>query len=418
MGPVRALKNTLDLVRFMSVAGVVWLSSAFPAAAQSENQRLQSLSEDEFQAYFGVNRLDYVLGQSTNQLAFALRDKSIAELPPEVPVLLERNVLPAAFAVMQRPAVPEPVMIEAGDKGEPELSPLDCAVRAHSRHNLAFRCNAPVALNVPGGDKPRASFLREMVNETGMSLGTDIWPGDKDALTGDRLLSARDVVTGMRFTLRYLDQRGFTLGNNPCSNKSKWRWSYICLDDAAWDKMSRAEQCSYVLDNLLSVEGGSATWYFAPMPGPKSKKGDLISVGYSRDPRKIQTASALCQELAIQERVDGKIAAFITKTARKSGLKRVALNQVSKADLSLAMRIDGKEQIVGRFSAKNAQKLAVQRAALEASWRALGGSRLCLSANCNEPVEVALPPLPDYRPAQLREDKAPTLMQLLSQISG
>ena len=84
----------------------------------------------------------------------------------------------------------------------------------------------------------------------------------------------------------------------------------------------------------------------------------------------------------------------------------------------LAMRIDGKEQIVGRFSAKNTQKLTGQRAALEASWRALGGSRLCLSANCNEPVEVALPPLPDYRPAQLREDKAPTLMQLLSQISG
>ena len=401
-----ALKVVLKAVRLMSVAGVAWFSGALSAAAQDTSARLAAINGEEFQSYFGVNLFEAALGPKAIALAFALQDRSRDDLRPPPPVLIERDVLPPAFGLVHRPGVPLPFLIRAGDAGEPSLSPLDCAQRAHARHNLAFRCNAPVALNVPGGDSPRASFLREMEAETGMRIGIDIWPGDKDGLTGDRLLSARDVVTGMRFTLRYLDQRGFTLGAHPCSNRDKWRWSYVCLDDADWDRMSRAAQCAYVVENLLSVEGGSRTWSFAPLPGPKVPQGAVIAIGYSQDPRKIQTPAALCEELAAQEAVDDRLAAFLSRFGTAGGgLKRLGLigtSGTAEADLSLVLSVAGKAQLVARFRAADPAALPPARAALEAGWRALGGARLCLLAHCGEVVRVALPPLPLYRPAAPR----------------
>ena len=70
-------------------------------------------------------------------------------------------------------------------------------------------------MNVPGGKASSSRFLSEMEAETGLRLRqTD----DPDAGTGARLLTARDVVTGMRFTLRYIDW-GFTRAANSCADR-------------------------------------------------------------------------------------------------------------------------------------------------------------------------------------------------------
>ena len=118
-------------------------------------------------------------------------------------------------------AVQEPTIVLAGYERQPEISGMACAKRASDEHNLAFRCNAPVAMNVPGGKASSSRFLTEMEAETGLRLGRDFWVGDPDAGTGARLLTARDVVTGMRFTLRYIDERGFTRAANSCADQGR-----------------------------------------------------------------------------------------------------------------------------------------------------------------------------------------------------
>ena len=164
-------------------------------------------------------------------------------------------------------AIQEPTIVLAGYEGQPEISGMACAKRASAEHNLAFRCNAPVAMNVPGGKASSSRFLTEMEAETGLRLGRDFWAGDPDAGTGARLLTARDVVTGMRFTLRYIDERGFTRAANSCADQGRWRWSYVCITDARWAAKSMVEQCHFVVDEMLSVEGGPvARWTFAPCP--------------------------------------------------------------------------------------------------------------------------------------------------------
>ena len=69
------------------------------------------------------------------------------------------------------PAVQEPTIVLAGYEGQPEISGMACAKRASDEHNLAFRCNAPVAMNVPGGKASSSRFLTEMEAETGLQLG-------------------------------------------------------------------------------------------------------------------------------------------------------------------------------------------------------------------------------------------------------
>ena len=167
------------------------------------------------------------------------------------------------------PAVQEPTIVLAGYEGQPEISGMACAKRASDEHNLAFRCNAPVAMNVPGGKASSSRFLTEMEAETGLRLGRDFWAGDPDAGTGARLLTARDVVTGMGFTLRYIDERGFTRAANSCADQGRWRWSYVCITDAQWAAKSMVEQCHFVVDEMLSVEGGPVRrWTFAPPARP------------------------------------------------------------------------------------------------------------------------------------------------------
>ena len=211
------------------------------------------------------------------------------------------------------PAVQEPTIVLAGYEGQPEISGMACAKRASDEHNLAFRCNAPVAMNVPGGKASSSRFLTEMEAETGLRLGRDFWAGDPDAGTGARLLTARDVVTGMRFTLRYIDERGFTRAANSCADPGRWRWSYVCITDAQWAAKSMVEQCHFVVDEMLGVEGGPVRrWTFAPLPAPGTAEGTPIAIGFTLDPLAITDKAALCREVAAQEQISAALYSFQT----------------------------------------------------------------------------------------------------------
>lgn len=402
-----AWKPPLWRLILISLAALFVLIAA-QGKAQTNAAILEPVSETEFHHLFGIRSLDLLVAErqkASADLASAKTDAPFRDLSIDIlpsirphPPLKQRYVLPDEFAILDRAPLATPTLVVAGYTGQPEISELGCATREHSQHNLAYRCNAPIALNVPGGENPSASFLKEMEAETGLRIGYDLWPGDKDAVTGDRLLSARDVVTGMRFTLRYLDQRGFTVAKASCAERSQWRWSYICLHDDAWAAMSAADKCEFVLDGLLTVEGGAPNWSFAPLPSPGTAAGDLIAIGLTVDPTEITDTGKLCQELRAQERLDQMLLDFIKRAPDDLGLRLVSLAEPDSALLSLSARFKGKEMIVGYVSSETPSKLPKSMPTLAKLWRGLSGLQVCDNVDCSGPIEVALPPLPDYRP--------------------
>ncbi|MAV47485.1 MAG: hypothetical protein CBC49_001000 [Alphaproteobacteria bacterium TMED89] len=409
------LRSSLRLtVRWLILisCGVLVCLAIFVASARADSPILEPISDDEFHRIFGWSTDETLLASQVGPAAAArarrnlrdlFTDKSVAVLPEKRPnpPLEGRDVLPDSFARVVKPALPAPHLILAGYAGQPEMSDLGCAVREHDQHNLAFRCNAPIALNVPGGGSPSKTFLKEMEAETGFDVGDHIWPGDKDALTGDRLLSARDIVTGMRFTLRYLDQRGFTIAKASCAKLSKWRWSYVCLDDSKWAALSAREKCEYVVENMLSVEGGTTKkWSFAPMPSPDSAQGSLISYGLTVNPRNINDAASLCAEVRAQEKVDDMVAKLLSGAPDKLGLTARSVSEAKGAALTLAAQIKHKELIVARLNVNTTVDLADHLRVLEKQWQQLGGSQVCIETDCARVITMALPPLPDYRPTE------------------
>ncbi|MEC8711282.1 MAG: hypothetical protein VXX87_06865 [Pseudomonadota bacterium] len=290
-------------------------------------------------------------------------------------------------------AVQEPTIVLAGYEGQPEISGMACAKRASDEHNLAFRCNAPVAMNVPGGKTSSSRFLTEMEAETGLRLGRDFWAGDPDAGTGARLLTARDVITGMRFTLRYIDERGFTRAANSCADQGRWRWSYVCITDAQWAAKSMVEQCYFVVDEMLSVEGGPvARWTFAPLPAPGTAAGTPIAIGFTLDPLAITDKAALCREVAAQEQISAAVYSFQT-AAQADGLalSLLPLTDSETPSVGLSLLIDGDAFVVARLaSAPAGTDRADQSCRVSMLWRAAGGKGLCTGFPC---TPVATPNL-------------------------
>ncbi len=388
---------------------VLFVFVAVQGAAQADSPILEPVSETEFHHLFGIRSLDLLVAErlkADGQLASAESDNPFRDLSIDIlpsirprPPLKQRYVLPDAFSIVNRPPLLTPTLVVAGYENQPQISELGCATRQHSQHNLAYRCNAPIALNVPGGEDPSASFLKEMEDETSLRIGHDLWPGDKDIVTGDRLLSARDIVTGMRFTLRYLDERGFTVAKAPCSDRSQWRWSYICLSDSNWAALSAVEKCEFVLDGLLTVEGGAPNWSFAPMPSPGTADGALISIGLTVDPKEITDTRKLCQEIRAQETLDRMLTGFINNAPDELGLHLASLAKPDEALLTLSGQFRGNEMIVGHVTSTAPALLPDAMETLEKLWRGLGGVQVCDNADCSGPLELALPPLPDYRPA-------------------
>ena len=290
------------------------------------------------------------------------------------------------------PAVQEPTIVLAGYEGQPEISGMACAKRASDEHNLAFRCNAPVAMNVPGGKASSSRFLTEMEAETGLWLGRDFWAGDPDAGTGARLLTARDVVTGMRFTLRYIDERGFTRAANSCADQWRWRWSYVCITDAQWAAKSMVEQCHFVVDEMLSVEGGPVRrWTFAPLPAPGTAEGTPIAIGFTLDPLAITDKAALCREVAAQEQISAALYSFQTAAyADGLALSLLPLTDRETPSVGLSLLIDGEAFVVARLvSAQTGTERAEQRRRLSMLWQAAGGNGLCTGFPCTPVVTPA-----------------------------
>lgn len=411
---------TFSRLALISFAFLSWVSTAqaetqidsiiLKAREYEASRILEPVSDSEFHELFGIRSLDLLVKErlaavgrvETEVLSSPFRDLSIDVLPSirPRPPLKQRDVLPQEFSILIRPPLPTPALVLAGYDGQPEISELGCATRAHSQHNLAYRCNAPIALNIPGGNKPSKSFLQEMEAETGFDIGYDLWPGDKDAVTGDRLLSARDIVTGMRFTLAYLNHRGFTIAKNSCSDRKHWRWSYICMQDENWAAMSAKERCEFVLKGLLTVEGGNNDWSFAPMPSPGTVEGELIAFGLTHDPRNINEPKVLCREILAQNRVDRMVSGLLRKAPKSLGLKRSSLAKPDEAFVTLGAQISGTEMVVARLTSSNPSALPDNMKKLHKIWRSLGGSQVCDNADCAGPVVVALPPLPDYRPIE------------------
>ena len=273
------------------------------------------------------------------------------------------------------PAVQEPTIVLAGYEGQPEISGMACAKRASDEHNLAFRCNAPVAMNVPGGKASSSRFLTEMEAETGL-----------------RLLTARDVVTGMRFTLRYIDERGFTRAANSCADQGRWRWSYVCITDAQWAAKSMVEQCHFVVDEMLSVEGGPVRrWTFAPLPAPGTAEGTPIAIGFTLDPLAITDKAALCREVAAQEQISAALYSFQTAAyADGLALSLLPLTDRETPSVGLSLLIDGEAFVVARLvSAQTGTERAEQRRRLSMLWQAAGGNGLCTGFPCTPVVTPA-----------------------------
>ena len=290
------------------------------------------------------------------------------------------------------PVVQEPTIVLAGYEGQPEITGMACAKRASDEHNLAFRCKAPVAMNVPSGEALSSPFLTEMEAETGLRLGRDFWAGDPDAGTGARLLTARDVVTGMRITLRYIDERGFTRAANSCADQERWRWSYVCITDAQWAAKCMVEQCHFVVDERLSVEGGPVrSWTFAPRPAPGTAEGTPIAIGFMQDPLAITDKAALCREVAAQEQISAALYGFQTAAyADGFALSLVPLTDRETPSVGLSLLIDGEAFVVARLvSAQTGTERAEQRRRLSMLWQAAGGNGLCTGFPCTPVVTPA-----------------------------
>ena len=302
-------------------------------------------------------------------------------------VLFAYSVPPARYgtsASLATGPVQEPQIVLAGYEGQPGVSNMGCAERSSDDHNLAFRCNAPVAMNVPGGQSSMR-FLEEMEAETGMRLGRNFWAGDPDAGTGARLLTARDAVTGMRFTLRYIDERGFTRNTRSCDDKSRWRWSYICITDDEWAAKTKSEQCGFVVDEMLSVEGGQVRrWTFAPLPAPGTVKGTPIAIGFTRDPHDIPDKAALCREVVVQEQISKALYAFQSQAYERGlTLSLLPLSDQETPSLGLTLMIDDDTFLVARL--RRSPGVAVSTdiwRTIANLWRSTGGGGLCQGVPC------------------------------------
>ena len=360
------------------------------------------VSEATFTSWFGPDeRVAQALNRKQELALSSFADRSRLKATPVLefshlgPVIgvfhfsLEEVLFPYAFPTDSETqpwaSVREPTILLAGYEGQPEVSEMACAKRTSSEHNLAFRCNAPVAMNVPGGKSSSSRFLTEMETETGLRLGRDFWAGDLDAGTGARLLTARDAVTSMRFTLRYIDERGFTRSTNSCADRGRWRWSYVCITDVQWAAKSMIEQCQFVVDEMLSVEGGPVKqWTFAPLPAPGTADGTPIAIGFTVDPLKITVKARLCREVVAQEQISTALFGFQT-AAFAEGLAPALLPLTDRSPslLGLSLQIDNEAFVVARLRAAspgvNQTEYQQQVARL---WRKVGGSRLCTGFPC------------------------------------
>ena len=366
------------------------------------------VSEATFTGWFGSDQrvaqaLDRKQELALGSFADRSRSKttSVLEFRPLGPVrgvfhfslgdVLFPSAVPTDSETQRWASVREPTIVLAGYDGQPEVSEMACAKRASSEHNLAFRCNAPVAMNVPSGKSSSSRFLTEMETETGLRLGRDFWAGDPDAGTGARLLTARDVVTGMRFTLRYIDERGFTRSTNSCADRGRWRWSYVCITDAQWAAKSMVEQCQFVVDEMLSVEGGPVKrWTFAPLPAPGTAEGTPIAIGFTLDPLAITDKATLCREVAAQEQISAALYGFQT-AAYAEGLapSLLPLTDRSTSALGLSLQIDKEAFVVARLpsTSPGVDQTGYQQQVARL-WRSVGGSGLCTGFPC-VPVSTA-----------------------------
>ena len=198
---------TFSRLALISFAFLSWVSTAqaetqidsiiLKAREYEASRILEPVSDSEFHELFGIRSLDLLVKErlaavgrvETEVLSSPLRDLSIEVLPSirPRPPLKQRDVLPQEFSILIRPPLPTPALVLAGYDGQPEISELGCATRAHSQHNLAYRCNAPIALNIPGGNKPSKSFLQEM--ETGCIGGLLMSPTDRSILFLGKMLA-------------------------------------------------------------------------------------------------------------------------------------------------------------------------------------------------------------------------------------
>ena len=183
----------------------------------------------------------------------------------------------------------------------------------------------------------------------------------------------------MRFTLRYIDERGFTRSTNSCADRGRWRWSYVCITDAQWAAKSMIEQCQFVVDEMLSVEGGPVKqWTFAPLPAPGTADGTPIAIGFTVDPLKITVKARLCREVVAQEQISTALFGFQT-AAFAEGLAPALLPLTDRSPslLGLSLQIDNEAFVVARLRAAspevNQTEYQQQVARL---WRKVGGSRL------------------------------------------
>ncbi len=371
------------------------------------------VSEDTFADWFGSQRSGALPRESRQEIAlsgFADRSRAKAGTGTKVAflplgpvtseyhfslgdVLFSYSLPDGGPGRSGTAAIQEPTIVLAGYEGQPEISGMACAKRASAEHNLAFRCNAPVAMNVPGGKASSSRFLTEMEAETGLRLGRDFWAGDPDAGTGARLLTARDVVTGMRFTLRYIDERGFTRAANSCADQGRWRWSYVCITDAQWTAKSMVEQCHFVVDEMLSVEGGPvARWTFAPLPAPGTAEGTPIAIGFTLDPLAVADKTMLCREVAAQEQISAALYSFQT-AAQADGLalSLLPLTDRDTPSFGLSLLIDGEAFLVARLaSAQTGADRAEQKRRVSLLWQAAGGDGLCTGFPCTPVATLSL----------------------------
>ena len=409
-GPIDAAMATVLALALSSAASLALILGASTARAEAGGPSLAlalaPVSEDTFADWFGSQRSGALPRESRQELAlsgFADRSRAKAGTGTKVAFLplgpvsgeyhfslgdvLFSYTLPDGGSGRSIPAVQEPTIVLAGYDGQPEISGMACAKRAGAEHNLAFRCNAPVAMNVPGGKASSSRFLSEMEAETGLRLGRDFWAGDPDAGTGARLLTARDVITGMRFTLRYIDERGFTRAG--CADR---RAGAGCITDAQWAAKSMVEQCHFVVDDMLSVEGGPvARWTFAPLPAPGMAEGTPIAIGFTLDPWPSPTKPP-CDEVAAQEQISAALYGFQTAAyADGLALSLLPLTDRDTPSFGLSLLIDGEAFVVARLaSAQTGADRAEQRRRVSMLWQAAGGDGLCTGVPC---TPVATPSL-------------------------
>ena len=422
-GPIDAAMTTVLALALSLAASLAPILGAAPARAEAGGPALAPVSEDTFADWFGSQRSGAPPRDSRQEIALSgFADRSLAKAGTSTgtgtgtgtgtkvaflplgpitgeyhfslgDVLFSYSLPDGEPGRSGTAAIQEPTIVLAGYEGQPEISGMACAKRASAEHNLAFRCNAPVAMNVPGGKASSSRFLTEMEAETGLRLGRDFWAGDPDAGTGARLLTARDVVTGMRFTLRYIDERGFTRAANSCADQGRWRWSYVCITDARWAAKSMVEQCHFVVDEMLSVEGGPvARWTFAPLPAPGTAEGTPIAIGFTLDPLAVADKTMLCREVAAQEQISAALYSFQT-AAQADGLalSLLPLTDRDTPSFGLSLLIDGEAFLVARLaSAQTGADRAEQKRRVSLLWQAAGGDGLCTGFPCTPVATLSL----------------------------